>query len=105
VETIWAIPKLRRERLAGFRHDLDQTAGGVERVVVAVIAVGEEHVAGHFARQLGVFFLHLRFDQRVAGLIHDRVAAQLIDSSYINWEHFTSPMNVAPGLRVRISRP
>jgi hypothetical protein len=26
-------------------------------------------------------------------------------SSYINCEHFTSPMNVAPGLRVRISRP
>ena len=36
-------------------------------------------MAGHFARQLGVLFLHLGFDQRVAGLVHDAVAAQFGD--------------------------
>ena len=101
---LWEARKLRRKRLAGFRDDLDQAAGGIKRVVVAVIAIGEKHVPGHFAGQLGVLLLHLGFDERVAGLIHDRVAAQLIDSSYITCEHFTSPMKVAPGLRCRISR-
>ncbi len=33
---------------------------------------------GHFAGQFGVLFFHLRLDERVAGLIHDRVAAQAL---------------------------
>ena len=71
--------ELRRERLAGFRNDFDQAAGRVERVVVAAVAIAEEHVAGHFARQFGVLFLHFGFDERVAGLVHDAVAAQFGD--------------------------
>ena len=70
---------MRRERLTGFRDDLDQAAGGVESVVVAAIAIAEKHVAGHFARQLGVLFLHFGFDERVAGLVHDAVAAEFRD--------------------------
>ena len=59
-----------------FGHDLDQAASGVQRIVVSEIPIGEKHVAGHFAGQLGMLLLHLGFDQRMAGLVHDRVAAQ-----------------------------
>ena len=71
--------QLRRERPSGLGDDFDQAARGVERVVVAAVAIAEKHVAGHFARQFGVLLFHFGFDQRVAGFIHDAVAAQFGD--------------------------
>ena len=69
----------RRERRTGARYDLEQPAGGVQRVVEAVVAVGEEHVAAHLAGQLGALLFHLGFDQRVPCLPHDPVAAAFAD--------------------------
>jgi len=40
-----------------------------------VIAVGEKHMAAHFAGQFGVGLLHLGLDERMAGLPHDGLAA------------------------------
>src|SRR6266851_1688745 len=43
--------------------DLEQTKGGVNRVVEAVVAVVEKHVAAHLARERRVFLLELALDQ------------------------------------------
>ncbi len=98
------VRQLMRERMAGIGNDLHEAAGGIEGVVEAVVAVAEEHVAAHFAGQFRVRLLHLGFDEGMAGLPHDGVAAARGEIVVHGCEHFTSPMNVAPGLRVRISR-
>src|SRR3546814_1254733 len=49
-------------------------------VVIAVIAVGEKDMPAHLARQRAAGFLHLRLDQAVAGLPHQRLAAELDDA-------------------------
>jgi hypothetical protein len=48
---------------------------GVGAVVEAEPALLEEDVAAHLAAQRRIHFLHLRLDQRVAGLVHHRLAA------------------------------
>src|SRR3546814_7857611 len=48
---------------------------GVDAVVEAVPALAEEEVAAHLAGQLGLGLAHLRLDQRVPGLPHQRAAA------------------------------
>lgn len=40
--------KMATEGVAGVRYDFEQTASGVEGIVEAMVAVGEEHVAGEF---------------------------------------------------------
>src|SRR3546814_5230992 len=49
-------------------------------VVIAVIAVGEKDMPAHLARQRTAGFLHLRLDQAVTGLPHERLAAELGDA-------------------------
>src|SRR3546814_2149126 len=49
-------------------------------VVIAVIAVGEKDMPAHLARQRAAGFLHLRLDQAVTGLPHERLAAELGDA-------------------------
>ena len=81
----------RRDRLRHRVHDLgqalaaradrlDQPHRGVERVVEAVPAVLEEDVAAHLAGERRAGLLHLRLDQAVAGLPHQRLAAELGDA-------------------------
>ena len=56
---------------------LDQPHRGIKRIVEAVPAVLEEDVAAHLAGQRRAGFLHLRLDEAVAGLPHQRLAAEL----------------------------
>ena len=69
----------RGQRAAELGHRADQPDRGVERVVEAVIIVREEDVAAHLAGERRAGLLHLRLDQAVAGLPHQRLAAQLGD--------------------------
>ena len=61
--------------LSGFGEDLQQTDGGIDGVVKAEIAVGEEDVTAHLSGQERLFLLHLSLDQRVPCLPHDRPSA------------------------------
>ena len=56
--------------------DAKEAAGGVEGVVVAVVFVGEEHVAGHFAGEDGANFAHASFDKGMAGAGEFGLAAE-----------------------------
>ena len=68
------------QALAARAHRLDQPDRRVERVVEAVPAVLEEDVAAHLAGERRAGLLHLRLDQGVAGLPHQRLAAELGDA-------------------------
>ena len=61
------------------RQNAEQADRDVERVVVAVEAVGVEDVARHLARERRAHLGHLRLDQRMPGLPHDRLAAEARD--------------------------
>src|SRR5262249_54268679 len=50
-----------------------------QRIIVAVEAFGEEHVARHLTGNRSMHLLHLLFDQRVPGLPHDRHATRGAD--------------------------
>ena len=65
---------LRTAAEAELRRRLDQPHGGIGRIVITIIAVGEEDMAAHLAAQRRVQLLHARLDQRVAGLEHHRLA-------------------------------
>src|SRR5438270_1272865 len=58
----------RRERAPRAGEDPQQPARRVDRVIVSVVLVGEEHVAGHLARKDGPDLAHAGLDERVAGL-------------------------------------
>ena len=60
-------------------HRLDQPDRRIERVVKAVPAMLEEDMAAHLAGERRAGLLHLRLDQAVAGLPHQRLAAELGD--------------------------
>src|SRR5947208_2619206 len=62
---------------AGIGDDLQQPRRAIECVVEAVVAVGEEHVARHLARERRLHLLHLLLDEGVARLPHDGNAARL----------------------------
>src|SRR5471032_2704644 len=66
-------------RIGFLRQDFEQARAGVHAVVEAVPAVLEEDMAAHFAPQRGAGFAQLGLDQRVAGLVHQRLAAMLGD--------------------------
>ena len=61
------------------RQDLEHAAGGVDRIVVAEVAVGEEDVPAHLAAEGGAGLPHLRLQQRVPRLPHDPAPAVLRD--------------------------
>ena len=56
-----------------------QPRRAVQRVVVAVEALGEEHVPGHLAADRRVQLVHLVLHERVPGLPHHRHALRLHD--------------------------
>src|SRR5512138_3096101 len=69
----------RGERRVGAGEELEQAARRVDAVVEAEPAVPEEDVAAHLAREDGLLLLHLRLDEAVPRLPHDRAAAALRD--------------------------
>ena len=58
------------------RQNAEEADRDVERIIVAVEAVGVEDVPGHLARERGAHLGHPRLDQRVPGLPHDRPTAE-----------------------------
>ncbi len=62
-----------------WREQLDEAQAGVDRVVEAEPAIGEEHVPRHLAGERRLLLLHLRLDERVADLPHDGPAAEARD--------------------------
>src|SRR5687767_2359081 len=59
----------------GIGDDSQQPRRAVERIIVPVITVGEEHVAGHLSSQRRAQLLHLVLDEGVARLPHHRRTA------------------------------
>ena len=64
-----------RARIGARAQDLEQARRRVGGVVEAVPALAEEDVAAHLAGERRAELLHLRLDERVAGLPHHRLAA------------------------------
>src|SRR3546814_12303981 len=62
-------------RLVFGSGDSAKSRGGVDAVLDAVPALGEEEVAAHLAGQLGLGLAHLRLDHLMPGLPHQRAAA------------------------------
>src|SRR5450755_4183470 len=56
-------------------EDLEQARRRISGVVEAVPALAEEDMAAHLAGQRRAHFLHLRLDERMAGLPHQGLAA------------------------------
>ena len=77
-ETGWQ-PIEQHARIRRLADDFQQPATGVGAVVKPVPALLEENVAAHFAAQRGIDFLHFGFDERMAGLEHQRHSARRFD--------------------------
>src|SRR3546814_20086888 len=86
-------------RAGAVGDDLQQARGGIDAVVEAVPAFGEEEVAAHLAGQLGLDLAHLRLDQRVPGLPHHRAAAVAQDVAL----QATAALDVVPDHSARIA--
>nr|GEU28095.1 hypothetical protein [Tanacetum cinerariifolium] len=69
----------QRRRVLFPGEDFQHARARVQAVVKAIPAVLEEDMAAHLAAQRGAGFLELGLDQRVAGLVHQRHAARLLD--------------------------
>ena len=66
----------RRQAMRAAAEDAEQPHRDIDRVVKAVIAVGEEDVAAHLAGERCAGFGKQCLDRRVSGRGHDRTARQ-----------------------------
>src|SRR4051812_10228502 len=83
------------DRAARHGQHLCEPQSSIERVVVAVIAIGEEDVARELPAEWGVFALDLVPDQTVSRLPHDRnatvprdVVEQPVRALYVAYDFF-----------------
>ena len=88
------------ERGVAAGQDAEQADRDVERVVVAVEAVGVEDVAGHLAGERRAALGHLGLDQRMPGLPHDRLPAEARDLV----EQRLARLDVGDDRRARMAR-
>src|SRR5678815_2036777 len=63
------------DALAGVGNDAEKACSTIHRIVEAIPALSEEHVPGHFAGERRMSLVHFFFDQGMAGLPHDWLAA------------------------------
>src|SRR5690242_5673371 len=78
-DEIWHVREELPHCLSRIGENAQQPRRAVERVVVAVKALAEEHVSRHLASDGRVRLFHLVLDERVTRLPHDRFAAGTLD--------------------------